>query len=108
MLEDANSTEALRKKLQLILESNLEVELLPRAYTHSQILEIISRLQNVEPFDYKTKLQIAGFTLKPWGKGEDEQACEACMYYKVHQKFCEVPELMLPVEPEWSCRIWRI
>ena len=37
-----------------------------------------------------------------------EQACETCMYYKVHRRYCELPELELPVEPEWSCRLWRI
>jgi hypothetical protein len=26
----------------------------------------------------------------------------------VHRRFCELPELMLPVEPQWSCRLWRI
>ena len=108
MLIDDSSSAQLRKEIQTVLKSDLKVELEPRAYTHSQILEVVSRLQSVETNDYKTKLQIAGFTLTPWGKDDDEQACETCMYYKVHQKFCEIPELMLPVEPEWSCRIWRI
>jgi hypothetical protein len=30
------------------------------------------------------------------------------MYYKVHRRYCELPELDFPVEPEWSCRLWRI
>lgn len=103
-----NHDDALRQTLQAMLKSGLEVELEPRAYEHEQILEVISRLQNLEPDDYQSKMSITGFTLIPWGEGEDEQACESCMYYKVHRKFCEIPELMLPVEPEWSCRIWRI
>jgi hypothetical protein len=30
------------------------------------------------------------------------------MYYLLHRKFCELPELALPVEPTWSCKLWRI
>jgi hypothetical protein len=30
------------------------------------------------------------------------------MYYQVHRRFCELPELMVPVEPGWSCRLWRL
>ncbi|MCF6193461.1 MAG: hypothetical protein L3J46_03915 [Kangiellaceae bacterium] len=107
-MDNSQSDDPLRKNIQSILESGLKVELEPRAYSHEQILTVVSRLQKLKVNDYQSKLQIAGFTLTPWGRGDDEQACETCMYYKVHQKFCEIPELMLPVEPEWSCRIWRI
>jgi hypothetical protein len=51
---------------------------------------------------------IAGFTLEPIEHGGLEQPCETCMYYVVHRRFCELPELNLPVEPQWSCRLWRI
>lgn len=107
-MDSSPADDSLRIELKTLMETGLKVELEPRAYTHQQILEVVSRLQELEDNDYQSKLQIAGFTLDPWGKGDDEQACETCMYYKVHQKFCEIPELMLPVEPEWSCRIWRI
>jgi hypothetical protein len=30
-----------------------------------------------------------------------------CMYFVVHRKWCELPELAWPVEPEWWCRLWR-
>jgi hypothetical protein len=30
------------------------------------------------------------------------------MYYMVHSKCCDLPELALPVEPDWWCRLWRI
>ncbi len=101
----------LRHHLRQLLESGLETVVEPRAYEHEQILEIISRLQQLAPDDYKNKLILGGFTLTPYFPTDDEddaQACDTCMYYKVHRKFCELPELMLPVEPEWSCRLWRI
>ena len=49
-----------------------------------------------------------GFTDHTIEVEDIEQPCDTCMYYLVHRKFCELPELMLPVEPEWSCRLWRI
>ncbi|RWD64504.1 MAG: hypothetical protein EOS36_09890 [Mesorhizobium sp.] len=54
------------------------------------------------------KLVIAGFTLQPVEHQGIEQACESCMYYLVHRRFCDLPELDLPFEPEWSCPLWRI
>ncbi len=97
----------LRGDLELQLDQ-LQTEVEPRAYTHEEILSVISQLQNVEANNYEKKLIIAGFTLNPYGEGDDEQACETCMYYQVHQNFCELPELMLPVEKHWSCKLWRI
>jgi hypothetical protein len=58
--------------------------------------------------DLEKKLVIAGFTDHTIETEDMPQPCETCMYYKVHARFCDLPELMLPVEPEWSCRLWRI
>lgn len=97
-----------RDLITLKMSCDLETEVEPRSYSHEEILEVVSRLQGIDEHDLENKLKIAGFTLTPYGEDDDEQACETCMYYKVHRKFCELPELMLPVEPEWSCRLWRI
>lgn len=108
---DNTDDATLRMQLQQLLKSGLEVQKEPRAYEHEQILKIVSQLQNLQPDNYKNKLATSGFTLTPYMPTADEddaQACETCMYYKVHRKFCELPELMLPVEPEWSCVLWRI
>lgn len=107
-----NEQEAADKVLLDHLESrlagDLAPEIEPRAYSHEEILEVVGRLQKLDPNDYDAKLVIGGFTLEPYGEGEDEQACDTCMYYQVHREFCELPELMLPVGPKWSCRLWRI
>jgi hypothetical protein len=58
--------------------------------------------------DLVAKLVIAGFTDHTIEVEDMQQPCETCMYYKVHARFCDLPELQLPVEPEWSCRLWRI
>ena len=54
------------------------------------------------------KLSIAGFTVKPVVHEGVEQACETCMYFLVRRKWCDRPDLDIPVEPQWSCRLWRI
>ena len=95
-----------REEIRILLAAGLETEVYPRADTHEQVQEIVGRLQANK--DLKSRLMIGGFTLTPIMHGDIEQSCETCMYYKVHQRFCELPELDVPVEPDWSCRLWRI
>ena len=107
-IEQSTDDDELRNKLKALLASGLPIDIEPRAYDFDQIQQVIAQLQNLEQNDFVKKMVISGFTLEPYGHGEDEQACETCMYYQVHRKFCELPELMLPVEAKWSCRLWRI
>jgi len=106
-MED-HSLDALRRYIAARLKSGLETEVWPRAETSEQFNEIVARLRNEAGDDLEKKLVIAGFTDHVIEAGGIEQPCETCMYYKVHARFCELPELMLPVEPHWSCRLWRI
>ena len=90
-----------------LLAGGLKTEAFPRADTHEAVMEVIGRLR-VAGDDLTAKLVIAGFTLGPIDYDGIEQACETCMYYLVHRRYCELPELAVAVEPEWSCRLWRI
>jgi hypothetical protein len=99
--------ERLRDDIRSLLEGGLKTEAFPRADTHEEVQAIVARLRSAGT-NLKAKLVIGGFTLIPITHGDIEQPCETCMYYKVHQRFCELPELNLPVEPDWSCRLWRI
>lgn len=101
--------DALRSKLEQFLTTGLKTEWEQRAYTSEDVNKIVARLQSIKPDDYPAKLTVAGFTSRPYGDGEEiEQACETCMYFVIHRKFCDLPELQIPVKPEWSCRLWRI
>ncbi len=104
--------ERLRKQVTQLLESGLQTEVEPRAYTSEAVNDLIHRLQSHGPDHVKEKINIAGFTLQPYqppGMEDDlVQSCETCMYYVVHRRYCELPELALPVEKDWSCRLWRI
>ena len=100
---------ALRDKLGLILSKGLETDWKNRAYGSEQVSEVIQKLQSLQEDDWERKLIIAGFTKDPYGEDDDiSQSCETCMYYLKHRKYCELPELDCPVEPEWSCILWRI
>lgn len=101
------SDEQLREEIRSLLASGLKTEVFPRADTQEQAQEFVARLKNAGD-DLKAKLAIGGFTLKTITYEGIEQPCETCMYYKVHRRYCELPELNVPVEPEWSCRLWRI
>jgi hypothetical protein len=52
------------------------------------------------------KMVLTGWIDKPYGA--DRMRCQECMYYLVHRRWCDLPELDLPAEPEWWCRLWRI
>jgi len=96
-----------RETIATLLVSGFPTEAFPRADSHEMILDIVARLHAL-PDDLAQKLTVAGFTPEPVDIDGLSQSCETCMYYLVHQRFCELPELLLPVEPEWSCRLWRI
>jgi hypothetical protein len=103
----AVNDEALRSEITNLLASGFVTNAFPRADSHEQVQQLVSDLR-LAGNDLKAKLRIAGFTLYPVEHGGISQLCETCMYYKVHQRFCELPELDLPVEPGWSCSLWRI
>lgn len=105
---NAAADAALRAEIAARLGAGLETEAWPRAETSEQINRIVARLQNEAADDLTAKLVIAGVTDRTVEAEGIEQPCETCMYYLVHRRFCELPELMLPVEPHWSCRLWRI
>lgn len=98
-----NSAERIKTKL----ESGLQTESFPRADTPEEREAIVHRLQTGGG-DLTAQQVIAGFTLTPVEHGDFTQHCETCMYFAIQERHCELPELDLSVEPEWSCRLWRI
>lgn len=95
-----------REEIRSTLEQGLPTEAFPRADTPDQVQAIVARLQATG--DLKEKLAVSGFTLRTIEYQGIEQSCESCMYFLVHRHFCDLPELKVPVEPSWSCRLWRI
>lgn len=100
----------LRDSLAKLITAGLQTEWQERAYSSEAVNTVIARLQTLLANDNAGKIRVAGFTLQPYRNIEEDisQACGTCMYYVTHHQFCDLPELKLPVLPEWSCRLWRI
>ena len=102
---------ALRDKLGALLRDGLQTEWCDRADSSQEVNRVVAMLAAVGPADHRALLRIAGFTpaaFQPEDADDIAQACETCMYFVIHRKFCDLPELRIPVQPEWSCRLWRI
>lgn len=95
----------LREQIGQILADGLKTQTEPFPENDVQFGKVLAELRDIDD-DLKEKLVIAGFTDHPYG--EDRMRCLECMYYLVHRKWCDLPELAVPVEPEWWCRLWRI
>ena len=98
--------EALLKTIADMMSAGLETQKEPFPETNKEFSEILSELRQLPPDDLKAKLVVSGFVDHPYGS--DQQRCLECMYYLVHRKWCDLPELAVPVEPDWWCRLWRI
>ncbi len=102
----SNDDDALRDKIGRLMANGLETKTEPFPETNIEFEEVLVELRELVPDALEEKLVISGFVDKPYG--EDEQRCLECMYYLVHRKWCDLPELAVPVEAEWWCRLWRI
>lgn len=102
-----SNDKAAREEIRALLAGSLKTEVFPRADTQTEIMAVLNRLKAANG-NLSDKLVIAGFTLKPIEIEGIQQPCKTCMYYLVHRRYCELPELDVPVEPLWSCRLWRI
>ena len=87
------------------LVGSLETDWQRRADESERFRQVVRDLRGVA---LPEKLRIAGFTLNPVEHAGFEQACETCMYYLVHRRWCELPEIDLPVRAQWSCNVWRV
>jgi len=104
--------DATLRQMALLLDGGLQTRWQARAYSAEAVAEVLVRLQPLAPPDLHGKMVQAGFTRLPYVDPEDadgiEQSCATCMYFERHRGWCDLPELMLPVRPEWSCVLWRI
>jgi hypothetical protein len=110
---DAAELDAQRKAIEVALRAGLLTGWQQRAYTDADVRRVVEALQAVPPGagQLEELLKLSGATLTPYTDGGDpdiEQSCSTCMYYEPHRRYCNLPELKLGVEPQWSCILWRI
>ena len=97
---------ALRERIGKLLADGLVTQTEPFPEDARAFGNLLAEVRELPPDDLAGKLVLSGFTDKPYG--EDQMRCQECMYYLVHRKWCDLPELAVPVEPNWWCRLWRI
>ncbi len=97
---------ALLQKMTRMMEGGLETKVEPFPETDKEFAAILGELRELEPDDLEGKMVISGFADHPYGP--DQMRCMECMYFLVHRQGCDLPELAVPVEPDWYCRLWRI
>jgi hypothetical protein len=96
----------LREKIRRRLATGLRTQFEPVPRDHREFEAIVRELGELANEQLDEKLTLAGFLDKPYGR--DRQRCHDCMYYLVHRKWCALPALAVPVEPDWWCRLWRV
>jgi hypothetical protein len=68
--------------------------------------EIVDRLRTAA--DMKEKAVIAELAHTPVEADGLEMSCENCIYFLARRSWCDLPELNIPVDPEWYCALWRV
>lgn len=96
----------LLKMIEDHLNEGLKTKVEPFPETDREFAAILDDLRDLPADQLREKLVISGWILKPYG--EEEMRCQECMYFLVHKRWCDLPELSLPAEPDWWCRLWRI
>jgi hypothetical protein len=96
----------LLKTITDLLTSGLQTEVEPFPPTEKEFAEIVDQLRSLPADDLKGKLVVSGFMDHPYGP--ENWRCADCVYYLAKRKWCDLPELALPVEPDWYCRLWRM
>jgi hypothetical protein len=104
--KDAN----IRGVIGQMMSNGLVTQTEPFPETDKEFAQILVQLRTAPRDDLTQnltqKLVIAGFVNKPYGP--EQQRCMECMYFLVHRRWCDLPELAVPVEADWWCRLWRI
>ncbi len=98
--------EALRKQVIDLLANGLETQIDPIPEDNFEFAVIIDELEHLDPDDVVGKLVVSGYIDHP--HPENKQRCLECIYYKPRRRWCIIPELDLPAEAEWWCRLWRM
>ena len=99
-------TDSVLQRIKDKLASGLETQTEPFPETAAEFAKILDQLRELDEDDLEGRLVIGGFTDHPYGP--DQMRCQECIYFLVHRKWCDLPELSVPVEPEWWCRLWKI
>lgn len=97
---------ALLNRMEQLMQGGLVTQTEPFPETDKEFAQILEELRELDVGDIEGKMIISGFVDHPYGP--DKLRCQECMYYLVHRQWCVLPELAVPVNPDWWCRLWRV
>jgi hypothetical protein len=96
----------IRARMAQLMADGLKTQTEPFPSATEEFGALVAECGALDADDIVGKMVLTGWIDHPYG--EDRMRCQECMYYLVHRKWCDLPELDLPAEPEWWCRLWRI
>ena len=102
----SGNDDLLRNRIGTMMAAGLKTQTEPFPETDKEFGKLLAEVRTLAPDDLEGKLVLTGFVNTPYGP--DQMRCQECMYYLVHRKWCDLPELAVPVEADWWCRLWRI
>lgn len=105
-IKDAGPTEMLLREVGKLLATGLETKTEPFPRDQTEFEEILKELRQLEPSDVYNRLIIGGFVDHP--HGPEQQRCMECIYFLPNRTWCDLPEIDLPVESYWWCRLWKM
>jgi hypothetical protein len=91
-----------------LLQFGIDPIIEPFPKTQHEFLAIVEELRGLHENDLIGRLRVGGFTNYSMGEGEDIQRCRECIYYHPNRKWCDLPELPIPVDAHWWCRLWKL
>jgi len=93
----------MRTKVSALLQSEaLQTLQEPVPQSSEEAARIEAEL--MENISIERKLVIAGYSTSAHGG----RRCAECIYYQGSRRWCALPAINLPAEPDWWCRLWRI
>lgn len=98
----------LRLVIATLLGSGLQTHIEPFPETDVEFNQIIQTLRDLRPGDLTGRLIEGGFADHPLEINEVRMRCQECIYFLPNRRWCDLPELPVPVEPDWYCRLWKI
>jgi hypothetical protein len=75
---------------------------------------IVQEIRGLDKDDLISHLEVGGFANHSLGEqvdmadGDFVLRCAECIYYYPNRKWCDLPELPVPVEEHWYCKLWKI
>ncbi|MDP3194181.1 hypothetical protein [Tabrizicola sp.] len=100
------SHDMLLQMIEDMFADGLVTEVEPFPETDKEFSKLLDILRPLDANELRKKLVISGWLLEPYGP--DKMRCQECMYFLVHKRWCDLPELNLPAKADWWCRLWRI